>query len=95
MEINLQNSLISASSRSINEGIPRGAPVSIRDGSPNEQFLKSFPKLPGHPAVNSEVDGVAEDDEEVGEKDEDVGDVVVEEVGPEDGGEDVEEGDDG
>jgi len=33
----------------------------------DEQLFECFPELPGHAAINGEVDRVADDDEEIGE----------------------------
>lgn len=64
-------------------------------GRGHEQALEGLPELPGHSAVDPEVDGVGEADEEVGEEDEDVDDVIVEHAQLQGGVEDVEHREDG
>lgn len=48
--------------------------------APDEQLLERLAELPRHAAVDGEVDGVADDDEEVGEEDEHVGGIVVQDL---------------
>jgi hypothetical protein len=63
-------------------------------GAAHEQLLEGLPELARHSAVDGEVDRVRDDDEEVGEEDEHVGDVVVEDLGDA-RRDDVQHGDDG
>lgn len=44
----------------------------------DEQLFERFPELPGHAAVNGEVDRVADDDEEIGEQHQQIGHRIVE-----------------
>lgn len=51
-------------------------PVDLHRAS-DEQLLERFPELSGHAAVDGEVDGIADDDEEVREQHQQVGHRVV------------------
>jgi len=46
--------------------------------APDEQLFERFPELPGHAAVNGEVDRVADDDEKIGEQHQQIGHRIVE-----------------
>jgi len=63
-------------------------------GAAHEQLLERFAELTRHAAVDGEVDRVRDDDEEVGEENEGVGELVVEDLGHA-GRDDVQHGDDG
>lgn len=63
-------------------------------GAAHKQLLEGLPELTRHAAVDGEVDRVRDDDEEVGEEDERVGDVVVEDLADA-RRDDVQHGDDG
>ena len=84
---------------SVNGGISAtviGGPVIV--GGPiasDEQVLERFTELSGHTAVDGEVDGVRQADEEVGKQNEDVDQSVVEDFELQTAVEDVQDGDDG
>lgn len=91
----LEHGLVGARARAVDQRVlGAAAVVPGGDGAPHEELLEGLAELTRHAAVDGEVDGVADDDEEVGEEDEHVGYAVVEELGA-DARDDVERRDDG
>lgn len=80
----LQHGLIGAGAGTVNQGVAR-APTSIPPThlhrAPDEQLLERLAELARHSTVDGEVDGVGDDDEEVGEEDQHIGGVVVKDFG--------------
>ncbi len=73
-----------------------GGPVIVGGSiASDEQVLERFTELSGHTAVDGEVDGVRQADEEIGEQNEDVDQSVVEDLELQTAVKDVQDGDDG
>lgn len=73
----LQNGLVSARSRPVNQRVPRRTTVPIRYSTADKKFLEGLPKLTRHTAINGEIYRITENDEEIREQDQYMGDVVV------------------
>lgn len=76
--LNLKHSLICACPRTVDQGVSTRTTVSTCHSASYEEFLESLPELSRHTTVDSEVDGIRNDDEEIRDQDEDISDMVVE-----------------
>lgn len=75
--LHLKNRFVGTRSGSIDQRIPGRSAVPVRATLLHKQVFESLSELAGHPAVNSKVNGVAENDEEIREQYQHIGYIVI------------------